>query len=229
MKRSWIKKTGLAIFATLAYGAAMGQDPEIAPGRSDVGTSQCPDASPIKFGSNLFRTPCNTCRYSDGGGYFLWGPDNCFSPGTTQWLAVPFIAAVTGVPDRISAAIILADPAKCPTNQVRLSIYSDACYPRGPGKRLVSGVATVPKAPCAFAVAQLGNAPTLTKGTKYWVAATTTAPQAGLDANWYGSNNAQYANNLGAGWQQFTGGTPAFKVEGSGTLLSDAAPDASQA
>ena len=146
--------------------------------------SKCPAASPIRFGSNLLRTPCNTCRYSDAGGYFVVGPDNCISPGTTQWLAVSFIAAATGVPDRISAAIILFDPSDCPTNEVRLSIYTDACYPRGPGKRLVSGVATVPKAPCDMAVAKLQkNAPTLTKGTKYWVVATTTANQSGLDAN----------------------------------------------
>src|SRR5438132_1457143 len=227
MKRTWIKKTGLAIFATLVCGAVMGQDLGIARDRSEAGLSQGAAASPIRFGSNLFRTPCNTCRYSDGGGYFVVGPDNCISPGTTQWLAVSFIAAATGVPDRISAAIILADPAACPTNEVRLSIYSDACYPRGPGKRLVSGVATVPEAPCAFAVAQLGNAPTLTIGTKYWVVATTTAQQAGLEANWYGSNNAQYADNLGTGWEQFNGGTPAFRVQGSATLLSDTTPDAS--
>jgi hypothetical protein len=227
MKRAWIKKTGLAIFATFACGAVMGQDLEITPGRSDVVPSQGLAASRIKFGSNLLRTPCNTCRYSDAGGYFVVGPDNCISPGTTQWLAVSFIAAATGVPDRISAAIILADAAACPTNKVRLSIYSDACYRTGPGKRLISGVATVPKAPCAFAVAQLGNAPTLTKGTKYWVVATTTAQQAGLDANWYGSNNAQVAFNLGTGWEQFSGGTPAFRVQGSATLLSDATPEAS--
>src|SRR5713101_7253594 len=98
MKRTWIKKTGMAILATLACGAVMGQDLEIAPDGSDNVSSQGPDASPIKFGSNLLRTPCNTCRYSDAGGYFVLGPDNCFVPGKTQWLAVPFIAAATGVP-----------------------------------------------------------------------------------------------------------------------------------
>ncbi len=117
-----------------------------------------PVASTIIFGSNLISDPCATCNYSDGGGYFVVGPDNCIQPGTTQWLAGTFIASATGVPEQISAPIILADPSHCPTNTVTLSIYTDACYPIGPGTPLVSAVATVPLAPCALAVAKLPNA-----------------------------------------------------------------------
>ena len=227
MGKTAIRKLGLAIVSTILCGAAMGQELQGVADQPVVIPYTVPDAPRIIFGSNLISDPCATCNYSDGGGYAVLGPDNCFVPGTSQWLAGTFIAAATGVPERISAAIILRDPRQCPTNTVTLSIYSDACYPRGPGSPLVSGIATVPEAPCDLAVARLRNAPTLTEGTKYWVVATTNGQQAGLDSNWYGSNNAQYAFNLGDGWQHFTGGTPAFIVQGSGTMLSDSAPDAS--
>ncbi len=160
-------------------------------------------------------------------GYAVVGPGNCIAPGTTQWLAGMFIASATGVAERISAAIILRDPQNCPQNKVTLSIYTDACYPNGPGRPLASGTATVPEAPCDLAVANLKNPPTLTKGEKYWVTATTNGRQSALDSNWYGSNNSQYAFNTGTGWQHFTGGTPAFMVQGSGTVFSEMAPDAS--
>ena len=144
-------------------------------------------------------------------------------------MAEPFIASATGVPKKISAAVILRDPTNCPTNGVTLSIYTDTCYPNGPGAPLVSAVATVAPAPCGLAVAKLPNsAPVLTKGTKYWVVATTNAQQAGLDSNWYGSNNSQAALNTGTAWQRSPGGdNPAFIVQGSGVDLSPTLTDAS--
>ena len=206
----------------------MAQEPEIVPDGNAKYVPDSPVASTIIFGSNLISDPCATCNYSDGGGYAVIGPDNCFVPGTTQSLAGTFIASATGVPEQISAPIILRDPSDCPTNTVTLSIYTDACWPIGPGTPLVSAVATVPAAPCALAVAKLPNTPTLLiKGTKYWAVATTNAQQVGLDSNWYGSNNSQYTYNTGTGWQHFTGGTPAFMVEGSGIGLSQAAADVS--
>jgi hypothetical protein len=133
----------------------------------------------------LFVEPCNSCNYdSNDTGYFVWGPDNCLSPGRSEWLAVPFIAAATGVPKQISAPIIVADPRNCPTRQVTLSIYTDACYPNGLGTPLVSGLASLPRATCNMGVARLTNAPTLVRGQKYWVVATINAEQSGLDANW---------------------------------------------
>lgn len=228
MGKTAISKLGVAIVATILCGAAMGQELQGGAVEPVVIPYTAADASRITFASNLFVEPCGGCNYdSSAGGYFLWGPDNCTSPDRLEWLAVPFIASATGVPKRISAAIILTDPTRCPENNVTLSIYTDACYPTGPGEPLVSGIATAVEAPCDLAVARLHNAPSLTKGTKYWVVATTNARQSGLDSNWYGSNNAQYAVNLGDGWQQFAGGTPAFMVQGSSTVLSQTLPDAS--
>jgi hypothetical protein len=220
-------RIGWAFLGMLACGAVMAQGPEMIPDRHASDAPDTPIASTIVFGSNLISDPCARCNYSDDGGYALLGPDNCYVPGTTQWLAGTFIASATGVPTQISVPIILKDPTHCPTKTVTLSIYTDACYPIGPGTPLVSATATIPQTACGLTVAKLPNsAPILTKGTKYWVVGTTNAQQAGLDSNWYGSNNSQNALNTGAGWQRFTGGTPAFEVEGSGIGLYQAPTDA---
>jgi hypothetical protein len=99
-----------------------------------------------------------------------------------------------------------------PENKVTLSLYTDRCG-LGPGTPLASGVATVPTAPCDLAVVKLRAAPPLSKGTKYWVVATTSATQVGLDASWYASNGAQLGLNLGSGWSQFSALTPGFMVQ----------------
>jgi hypothetical protein len=202
-------RIGGTLLGILVCGAVLPQGPEIVLGGNAGVAPEGRGASTIIFGSNLISDPYTTCNYSDDGGYALLGPDNCYLPGTTQWLAGTFVASATGVPKQISVPIILKDPSNCPTKTVTLSIYTDACYPNGSGTPLVSATATVPQAACALTVAKLSNsAPVLTKGTKYWVVATTDAQQVGLDSNWYGSNNAQVAFNTGTGWQHVTGGTP---------------------
>ena len=189
-----LTRIGAALLGILAWGAVLAQGPEMVPGGNASDAPSGPVVSTIIFGSNLISDPCATCNYSDREGYAVVGPENCIQPGTTQWVAGAFTASATGVPEQVSAAIILRDPSDCPTNTVTLSIYTDACWPIGPGTPLVSAVATAPAAPCGLAVAKLPNTPTLLiKGTKYWVVATTDAQQAGLDSNWYGSNNSQYA------------------------------------
>jgi hypothetical protein len=176
----------------------------------------------VTLGSNLFVEPCSSCNYDvNAPSDFVLGPDNCFLPGSTQWVAVSFVATSTGGPKRILAPIILFDRIRCPTDEVTLSIYTDACYPIGPGTPLVSGVARLPDATCDMGGARLTNAPALIKGQKYWVVATTSASQSGLEAHWYGSNNAQYAINSGAGWTQSNDGTPAFLVQGITTPQGD--------
>jgi hypothetical protein len=120
---------------------------------------------------------------------------------------VPFVAIRTGVPQRISAAIILNKPTTCPQNQVMLSIYTDNCG-EGPGTLLVSGKATAQISGCELAVAKLHNAPTLTRGTKYWVTATTSPEQSALDASWRGTNSAQVALADTFGWFQFNTSIP---------------------
>jgi hypothetical protein len=184
---------------------------------SGIGLSQAPtDQSDRAFGGNLFVDPCTGCNYyappnGASTGFDVRGPQNCNSE-SLSWTAVPFVAAKSGVPTRISAPIILYNPAECPYNKVTLSLYTDNCDV-GPDTLLASGIATVPAAPCDLAVARLRNAPALVQGVKYWVTATTNDQQAGLDATWYASNAAQFASNAGFGWLQFTAGTPGFLVQ----------------
>jgi hypothetical protein len=171
-----------------------------------------PEPSNQGFGGNLFIDPCTGCNYNThGSGFAVRGPDNCLSPGNLGWTAVPFVAAKSGVPTRISASIIVY--AFCQENNtVTLSLYTDNCG-MGPGEPLMSGIATVPASPCDLAIATLTGAPALQEGVKYWVVATTDENQAALDATWYGSNNAQFSANLGYGWIQFSTGTPGFLVQ----------------
>jgi len=122
------------------------------------------------------------------------------------------VAAESGVPTRISASIILYNPAECPYNKVTLSLYTDNCDV-GPDTLLASGRATVPSASCDLAVARLRNAPALVQGVKYWVTATTDDQQAGLDAPWWASNDAYFGVNVGFGWLQYCAGTPGFLVQ----------------
>src|SRR5450432_771561 len=196
MDKTIIRKISLAVFSALACGAV----------NANVARGAAPDPSQVTFGSNLYVDPCWPCKYyPNPSGFFVWAPNNCSSPGQVQRVAIAFIAAATGVPERISASIILHSPTNCPTNKITLSLYTDACYPTGVGTLLASGEATVPAAPCGLAVAKLRNAPALTAGTKYWVAATTSLEQAGLDAEWYSTNSAQLAENLGEGWVEGVG------------------------
>jgi hypothetical protein len=215
-------RIGGALLGIVACGALMAEEPEFVLGGDLNGSQTAPEARRVTLGSNLFVEPCSSCNYDpDAPGYFVIGPDNCFVPGTTQWVAVPFIAAATGAPKQISAPIIPFDPRHCPTREVTLSIYTDACYPTGPGTPLVSGVLRLPRATCDMGVARLTNAPTLTRGQKYWVVATTNPDQSGLDAHWYGSNNAQCAINTGTGWTQTNPGTPAFLLQAIRTLQDE--------
>ncbi|HEY2713630.1 MAG TPA: hypothetical protein VGI60_14040 [Chthoniobacterales bacterium] len=212
-------KIGLAILALAACGAVMGQ--EVSKGRGEIGTDA---AARITFGSNFVADPCQTCKYNSNplSGYFVWGRDNCTSPGDLQSVAVPFIAAADGIPNRILTSIILNDPANCPTNTVTLGLYTDTCGD-GPGTLLAQADATVAGAACELTIAKLTAAPAITQGTKYWITATTTAAQTGLDSRWYASNNALYAFDLGEGWQASNGTTPAFAIQGPGTISDKAA------
>jgi hypothetical protein len=218
-------RIGVALLGILACGAVLAEEPNFVLG-GDLNGSQT--ARRVTLGSNLFVEPCNSCNYdSNENGYAVVGPDNCLEPGTTQWVGVPFIAAATGVPKQISVPIIVVDPRHCPTRDMTLSIYTDACYPIGPGTPLISAVATkLPRATCNMGMAKLTDAPTLTRGQKYWIVATTNATQSGLDANWKPSNDAQWAINTGSGWTQTNGGTPAFLVQGLRTQV-DSEPEPS--
>jgi hypothetical protein len=138
---------------------------------------------------------------------------NCTTPGTTQWIGVPFVARTTGTTRFITAGIEINPACPTSTNQVTLGIYADDCT-TGVGTLIASGVARVSPGPCIAVRARVAAA--LTAGTRYWVAATTTLSptQDGLDSIWYGSNQTQIGGNVASGgWFFFNGFVPSFSVD----------------
>ena len=209
------KAFSIAILATMVCGGVMAQGLIKAPGRATTGPMAGPDSVTVNaFGGNLEVNSCTGCNFDElAGGYFVWGPNNCETPGTTQWIGVPFISKRTGATRTLTAGIEI-DPACLSTGTaVTLSIYTDDCT-TGPGASIAAGRATVSTGPCIPAKARVAT--NLVLGTRYWVVATTTtAPaQAGLDSIWYASNQAEIGGNVSnGGWFFFSGLVPSFSVD----------------
>ena len=179
-------------------------------------TQSAPDAN---FFSNLKVDACTACSYSTQNGYFVLGSNNCFAPGSTQWLAYPFTSQATGAVARVKLAITDSGLCVATSNKFTVAIYSDACT-NTPGTQIGSAVvAGAPAAPCALANANFAGAGVaLTAGTKYWVVVTTTAANAqkGTTAVWGMANSgyAPYNLNDGGGWINFPDGAPGgFQVQ----------------
>ena len=49
-----------------------------------------PDSVAVNgFGGNLENNTCTSCNFDEvGGGYYIWGSNNCIAPGTTQVIDV---------------------------------------------------------------------------------------------------------------------------------------------
>lgn len=220
-ERKFIRSLFYLFVAIMVCGTAMA-DTLRAPGpwsgpRVPMAAPEAPAAAP--FYSNLVVDPCTACNYDTVDGVFLIGPNNCFAPGVTQWLAYPFVSTKTGAVRRVSLAVTDSGQCVASSNKFTVAIYSDNCT-GAPATQIGSAViATAAAAPCALTNANFGPAGvSLTAGTKYWVVATTsTAPnQMGTTALWWGVNTALSSLNLndGNGWQLFAAGTPGgFSVQ----------------
>jgi hypothetical protein len=201
-----LKVLSLTMLVTLACGTAMAQKIKV-PGpwngqRVQMQSLDQTDAVP--FYSNLVTNTCTACNYDTNNGFFILGPTNCFAPGSTQWIAYPFVAAKSGTVKSILASITDSGFCVAGSTKVTLAIYSDACTGI-PGTQIgSSSVATAPAAPCALTQARFRTgAPVLTAGTNYWVVATTVSPtQDGTTAVWWEANTAIAPFNLndGNGW-----------------------------
>ena len=176
---------------------------------------EAPDVAP--FYSNFVVDPCTSCNYSGANGYLLLGPNNCGIPGSTQWLAYPFVAGHSGTTRSVTLAITNWGICTPSSFRFTVAIYSDDPNCGNiPGTQIgASAVATAPAAPCLTARARLAVA--LTAGVKYWVVVTTTSAdsQNGTTAVWWQANTAWSDFNLndGNGWQAFAPASPgAFSV-----------------
>jgi hypothetical protein len=180
-------------------------------------TPDAPDAAP--FYSNFVVDPCTACNYSADNGFLLLGPNNCGIPGSTQWLAAPFVAARSGAVKRVTLAVTDWSICTPTTHQFTVAIYSDNCTGL-PNTQIGTAVnANAPAAPCQTAAANFAHAGvTLTAGTTYWVVLTTSAAaqQMATTAVWWEANSALEPFNLndGNGWQPGPlGGPGAFSVQ----------------
>ena len=178
-----------------------------------------PDAPDAIIYTNLQVDTCTGCNYSSQNGYFILGPNNCFSPGATQWIAYPFVAGRTQAVTRVSLAITDSGFCVAGSNKVTVAIYSDACT-NTPGTQIgMAKVATLPAAPCSLALANFGTAGvSVTAGTKYWLVVTTSAAasQNATTGVWWMANIAYAPYNLndGNGWINFPDGAPGgFQVQ----------------
>lgn len=165
------------------------------------------------FYSNLDINPCTSFRYSTDNGYFVWGPNNCIQPGTTQWIAYPFVARKTGSVAQVQVSVTDSGFCVAGSNQFTVAIYNDACT-NTPGTQLGNSVVvTAPAAPPALAVANFSTAGvSLTQNAKYWVVVTTSgaSTQMSTTAVWWMANiaHAPFNKNDGNGWIAFPDGAP---------------------
>ena len=177
------------------------------------------DAPDVTFFSNLAVDSCTGFKYSTDNGFLLIGPSNCGIPGSTQWLAAPFISKGTGAVTKVQMAITNWGICTPTSTKFTVQIYDDACT-GVPNNPLGSPVqANAPAAPPALANANFGHAGVLlSAGTHYWVVVTTNASpaQIGTTAVWWEATGALEPFNLddGNGWNAGPlGGVGGFAVQ----------------
>ena len=178
-----------------------------------------PDAPNVVFFTNLAVDSCTGFKYDVSNGFLLIGPNNCGIPGSTQWLAEPFVARGSGAVTRVFLSITNWGICTPTSNKFTVQIYDDACagVPNNPLGSPV--VATSPAAPPALANANFGTTgPLLAAGNHYWVVLTTSAAasQNATTAVWWEATGANEPFNLndGNGWNAGPlGGVGGFSVQ----------------
>ena len=102
-------------------------------------TMTAPDAPDAVIFTNLEANACTGCNYSTDNGYFVLGPNNCFSPGATQWIAYPFVARTSQAVTRVRLAVTDSGFCVAGSNRFTVAIYSDNCT-NTPGTQIGNAV-----------------------------------------------------------------------------------------
>jgi hypothetical protein len=169
--------------------------------------------------SNLVADPCNAgFKYDINNGFLVIGPNNCFAPGSTQWLAEPFVSKGTQAVTKVILAITNLGTCTPTGNKYTVQIYDASLCDGLPDVPLGSAVqATVAAAPPALSTANFGTTgPLLAAGQKYWVVVTTgtSAAQMGTTAVWWEAVTSIEPFNSGTGWNTgYIGGPGGFHVQ----------------
>jgi hypothetical protein len=203
----------LACVAMMTCGTAFAQKAKLMSGpyHGPLGpvTADSDSVTAAPFYTNLVSDPCNAgFKYDINNGFLVLGPNNCGLPGSTQWLAEPFIAGHSGTVARVMLAITNWSVCTPTSNKFTVAIYDTACTaPTLPNVQLgTAQLATSPAAPPALASANFATAGvTLTQGQKYWVVVTTStqATQNATTAVWWEAVTSFSDPNFndGNGWQ----------------------------
>jgi len=223
-ERKFIRTLSCLCVVMLACGTAFAQQGKLQSGpyRGPMGpimAPEAPEAPAAIFYSNLTVDPCTGFKYDANNGFLLLGPNNCGIPGTTQWLAEPFVAKGSGAVTSVKLSVTNWGICTPTSFKFTVQIYDDACagVPNAPLGPAVN--ATAPAAPPALASANFGTSgPLLTNGVRYWVVLTTSAAasQNGTTAVWWESTLALEPFNLndGNGWNAGPlGGPGGFQVQ----------------
>ena len=214
----FIRALSCLFVVIMACGTAVAQQGKIASGPykgpiAPMVNPAGPDSVNAVIFTNLVVDSCTGCNYNTANGYFVLGPNNCFAPGATQWLAYQFTAGRTQAVRQVRLAITDSGFCAASSTKFTVAIYSDNCL-GAPDTQIGNAVtATAPAAPCALATANFSTAGvSVTAGIKYWVVVTTStaATQNGTTAIWWEVNSAQLGVNLndGNGWQASGAGGP---------------------
>ena len=208
----------------MACGTAFAQQGKVTSGPykgpiAPMAARPVPDSPDAVIYSNLVVDPCTSCNYSTINGLFIWGPNNCFSPGSTQWIAFPFIPRITSAVRQVKLAITDSGFCVASSTKFTVAIYTDNCTGAPATQIGNSVIANAPAAPCLLASANFSTAGvSLTAGTTYWLVVTTSADatQNGTTAVWWEANSARLGVNFndGFGWQASgSGGPGGFTVQ----------------
>jgi hypothetical protein len=208
-------QVSLTVLATLLCGTAFA-GPIKAPAYRGTTVPYRIDGSVGNAGSFFYNNfdATNTCgdgcTYDDGDGFFIFDPGNCFGSGAAQNIAWSFTAAKSGKALAITVAVT-EDANICvgTSDTFVISLYADSCGPTG--KALATGKVKAPSAPCGTAVLKFkkNKGPSLTAGTRYWVACESASASGDFTGVWWGT----YDGDQG---YSFTNPPPPYSVAPTG-------------
>ena len=205
------RSLGYLLVLTLATGILWAQD---APKVAHTTRSATITPAALPAGSKIIYTnlgPTHTNLYNAASGYYLLGPSNSLGLGE-QWIAVPFTPTSSASATLLAAAIGLESG----TSLIDLSLYSDNAGTVG---TLIAGGSStqIPTFGVCCSLVQVKIPSTaLTKGTQYWVVATTDDTNAPTFTGVFESTNQFIAYDPGqAGWFNFGANVPGVAVLGN--------------
>ncbi len=176
-----MKKITILTAAIALCGASLfAQQARLSPPNPTVFPSEAADLEPATTLTKIFSNLGTGTNVYNSAGWSLAGPTS--TAGFTQYVAMPFKSKSNAHVEQVRAALQYI----AGTNQVSLSIYSDASGTPG---GLLAGPVTVKNVPVYFTCCKLGIANfspglAITAGTQYWVVANT--PSAGTGSDFSG-------------------------------------------